>query len=152
MAESYKTVGGTAKTEIVVKKSRFIASVFPVVSQDEALARLEETRKKYYDARHNCYAWQIGKKCELIKYSDDGEPQGTAGIPILDILKGEGITDVLVVVTRYFGGGNGRSCESLQSGCKGGSFVCGDSREDKIYRYGNNRGLFSARKGTVSSA
>ena len=104
MAESYKTVGGTAKAEIVVKKSRFIASVFPVVSQDEALARLEETRKKYYDARHNCYAWQIGKKCEFIKYSDDGEPQGTAGIPILDILKGEGITDVLVVVTRYFGG------------------------------------------------
>ena len=102
--EQYKTVleGGTG--EIVEKKSRFIATVRPVKNEEEALAFLEEMRKKYWDARHNCYAYSIGKNREFTRCSDDGEPSGTAGKPMLDVLLGEEIHDTAVVVTRYFGG------------------------------------------------
>lgn len=94
--------GGTA--EIVEKKSRFIADIKPVKSEEEALAFLEETRKRYWDARHHCYAWIIGEHSEAKRCSDDGEPSQTAGRPMLDVLEGEGVTDVCAVVTRYFGG------------------------------------------------
>lgn len=104
MIESYKTIEKAAESETVVKKSRFIANVFPVESETEALGRIEEMKKKYYDARHNCYAYQVGRDCGLMRYSDDGEPQGTAGIPMLDILRNEKITNTVVIVTRYFGG------------------------------------------------
>ena len=102
--EQYKTVleGGTG--EIVEKKSRFIATVRPVKNEEEALAFLEEMRKKYWDARHNCYAYSIGKNREFTRCSDDGEPSGTAGRPMLDVILGEDIYNVAVVVTRYFGG------------------------------------------------
>ena len=102
--EQYKTVleGGTG--EIVEKKSRFIATVRPVKNEEEALAFLEEMRKKYWDARHNCYAYSIGKNREFTRCSDDGEPSGTAGRPMLDVILGEDIYHVAVVVTRYFGG------------------------------------------------
>ena len=102
--EQYKTVleGGTG--EIVEKKSRFIATVRPVKNEEEALAFLEEMRKKYWDARHNCYAYSIGKNREFTRCSDDGEPSQTAGKPMLDVLMGEGLMDVCAVVTRYFGG------------------------------------------------
>ncbi len=104
MTESYKTAAREATAEITVKKSRFIANVFPVSNEQEAVEKTEQIRKKYYDARHSCFAYITGRENSRIKYSDDGEPQGTAGIPILDILRGEGLTDILVVVTRYFGG------------------------------------------------
>ena len=90
--------GGTA--EIVEKKSRFIASLRPVKTEEEALLFLEETRKKYWDARHNCYAWIIGEHGEQKRCSDDGEPSQTAGRPMLDVLEGEGVCNVCAVVTR----------------------------------------------------
>ena len=104
MSEAYKTVyiGDTA--EIVEKKSRFIANLEHVESEEEALAYIETIRKKYWDARHNCYAYCIGKKQELKRCSDDGEPSQTAGKPMLDVLTGAGLCDTVVVVTRYFGG------------------------------------------------
>ncbi len=94
--------GGTA--EIVEKKSRFIANVFPVQTPEEALAYIEQMKKKYYDARHNCFAYVIGPNHEWMRSSDDGEPSGTAGHPMLDILTGAGVHNALVVITRYFGG------------------------------------------------
>ncbi len=90
--------------EIIEKKSRFIATVAPVWSEEEALQFIEEIKKRFWDARHNCTAYIIGRKCELVRYSDDGEPQGTAGKPILEVLYGAGLTNVAAVVTRYFGG------------------------------------------------
>ena len=90
--------------EIVEKKSRFIATTRPVKSEEEAVAFVEEIKKKYWDARHNCYAWVIGEQGQLSRCSDDGEPAQTAGRPMLDVLLGEGIRDACVVVTRYFGG------------------------------------------------
>lgn len=102
--ESYKTVYSGGSGEIVEKKSRFIADVFPVTSEEEALERLEETRKRYWDARHHCWAYVIGRNLAAERMSDDGEPAGTAGKPILEVIRGRGITDVLIVVTRYFGG------------------------------------------------
>lgn len=90
--------------EIIEKKSRFIATVRPVSNEEEALAFIEEMRKKYWDARHNCFAYVIGERNELARFSDDGEPGGTAGKPMLDVLSGEGLHNVAVVVTRYFGG------------------------------------------------
>ena len=102
--EQYKTVleGGTA--EIIEKKSRFIATVRPVRNEEEALAFLEEMRKQYWDARHNCYAYSVGRNREYTRCSDDGEPSGTAGRPMLDVILGEDIYNIAVVVTRYFGG------------------------------------------------
>jgi uncharacterized YigZ family protein len=91
--------GGTS--EVVVKKSRFLGITFPVETAEEAAERIAGIRKKYYDARHNCYAYRIpGAE----KFSDDGEPSQTAGKPMLDVLTGANLTGVLVVVTRYFGG------------------------------------------------
>ena len=94
--------GGTA--EIIEKKSRFIAETAIVRSEEEASAFLEARRKKYWDARHHCSAYIIGKERPLTHSSDDGEPSGTAGRPILDVIKGFDVSDVSVVVTRYFGG------------------------------------------------
>ena len=90
--------------EIVEKKSRFIANVFYVENIEEAEAKITEIRKKYYDAKHNCFAYILGKNGEVMKSSDDGEPQGTAGHPMLDIMKGEDLTNCVAIVTRYFGG------------------------------------------------
>lgn len=90
--------------EIIEKKSRFIATIRPVSSQEEALGFIEEMKKKYWDASHNCYAYSIGENPPIERCSDDGEPQGTAGRPILDVLRGEQLHDAAVVVTRYFGG------------------------------------------------
>lgn len=104
MVEQYKTVyeGGTG--EIVEKKSRFIATVRPVETEEEALAFIEEIRKKYWDARHNCFAYVLGERQEVMRCSDDGEPSQTAGKPMMDVLTGAGLTNTAVVVTRYFGG------------------------------------------------
>lgn len=90
--------------EFVEKKSRFIATIFPVSTEEEALERISEMKKKYYDARHNCFAYVIGNKNETERCSDDGEPSGTAGRPMLDVLVGEGVHNAVAIVTRYFGG------------------------------------------------
>lgn len=104
MLEKYKTVYEGGEGEIVEKKSRFIATVRPVQTEEEALAFIEEMKKKYWDARHNCYVYSVGKNREYTRCSDDGEPSGTAGRPMLDVILGEDIYNVAVVVTRYFGG------------------------------------------------
>lgn len=101
---SYDTVYTGGSDEIVEKKSRFIAQVFPVEAEEEVLRIIEETRKKFWDARHNCYAFVLGAAGEITRCSDDGEPSGTAGRPILEALTGKGLKNVLVIVTRYFGG------------------------------------------------
>lgn len=101
---SYDTVYTGGVGEIVEKKSRFIAQVFPVKTEEEVMQLLETTRKKYWDARHNCYAFILGADGGISRCSDDGEPSGTAGRPILEVLSKRGLKDVLVIVTRYFGG------------------------------------------------
>lgn len=104
MAVFTKTVYTGGQGEITEKKSRFIATICPVHSEEEALAFIEKTKKKYWDARHNCYAYILGETQNCMRSSDDGEPQGTAGHPMLDVLTGQQLYDVAVVVTRYFGG------------------------------------------------
>jgi len=104
MSISYRTVLRDGKGEYEEKKSRFIANVYHVTNEEEVMLHLAELRKKYYDARHNCYAYILGKQGETLKSSDDGEPQGTAGHPILSVLQGSEVTECLIVVTRYFGG------------------------------------------------
>lgn len=102
--DKYIMLSKGAQAELVEKKSRFIATVRPVSTEEEAVAFIDEMKKKYYDARHNCSAFVIGSKGELTRSSDDGEPSGTAGRPMLEVLTGSGIRNVAVVVTRYFGG------------------------------------------------
>ena len=104
MAVWNKTVYIGGQGEITEKKSRFIATICPVHSEEEALDFIEKTKKKYWDARHNCYAYILGETQSCMRSSDDGEPQGTAGHPMLDVLCGQQLYDVAVVVTRYFGG------------------------------------------------
>ena len=94
---------GHSETELVEKRSRFIGQVWRVSSEEEARARIEETKKKRYDARHNCWCYRIREE-GVERYSDDGEPQGTAGQPMLNVFQREDVTDVACVVTRYFGG------------------------------------------------
>lgn len=92
-----------AQAEFVEKKSRFIGQILPVDTEEEARAHIEALKKKYYDARHNCWAFRL-RAGSAERYSDDGEPQGTAGQPILNVFQREEVTNVLCVVTRYFGG------------------------------------------------
>ena len=99
----YKTVYGRGSAEIVEKKSRFIASVAPVSTEEEAIAFVNSVKAQYRDARHNVYAYVV-KDNNISRFTDDGEPSGTAGAPVLDVLLKEGITDAAIVVTRYFGG------------------------------------------------
>ncbi len=101
---AYRVIFEGGEGEIVEKKSRFIATVKPVETEEEATAFINEMKKKYWDARHNCSAFVIGENQELTRCSDDGEPAQTAGRPMLDVLLKEGVTNVAVVVTRYFGG------------------------------------------------
>lgn len=101
--ECYKTVARRAEAVLVEKKSKFIATVIPADNEDTALAFLEEMRKTYSDATHNVYAYVIDEN-NIFRYSDDNEPSGTAGMPVLDTIRKAGIVDCAVVVTRYFGG------------------------------------------------
>lgn len=101
----FKTIKKSTSTEIVEKKSKFIANLFYVETRKEAENIIKQINKKYYDARHNCYAFRILENDEVVeKSSDDGEPSGTAGAPMLNILSKDNFINVLVVVTRYFGG------------------------------------------------
>lgn len=123
MLEQYKTVHVGGEAEIIEKKSRFIATVRPVKSEEEAIDFIESLKKKYWNATHNCFAYVIGEYFQIQRCSDDGEPSGTAGKPMLDVLLGEEIHDVAVVVTRYFGGtllGTGGLVRAYQSSTKAG--------------------------------
>lgn len=104
MKKYFKTINERATAEIVEKKSRFIANVSPISTEEEAISFISEIKKQHYNARHNCFAYIIGGQVPIIRFSDDGEPSGTAGKPILDVLIGEKLENVIVVVTRYFGG------------------------------------------------
>lgn len=102
--KAHKILYEGGQGEIVEKKSRFIATTRPVESEEEAIAFIGEMKKKYWDATHNCSAFLIGENHQIQRCSDDGEPQGTAGRPMLDVLLNEDIHNIAVVVTRYFGG------------------------------------------------
>lgn len=104
MKKNYKILYQAGEGEIVEKKSRFIATIRPVDSEEEALAFIAEMRKKYWDATHNCTAFVIGENHEQMRCNDDGEPSQTAGRPMLDVLLGEDVHNCCAVVTRYFGG------------------------------------------------
>ena len=122
-ANGYSVVYEGGEGEIVEKKSRFIATVRPIETEEEAVAFVNEMKKKYWDARHNCSAFVIGSRQEVTRCSDDGEPAQTAGRPMLDVLLREGITNVAVVVTRYFGGvllGTGGLVRAYQSATQAG--------------------------------
>lgn len=118
-----KCVYSGGEGEIIEKKSRFIATVRPISSEEEAVAFIAEMKKKYWDARHNCSAFVLGDRSEISRCSDDGEPAQTAGRPMLDVLLGEDIHNVAVVVTRYFGGvllGTGGLVRAYQQATKAG--------------------------------
>ncbi len=104
MKKNYKILYQAGEGEIVEKKSRFIATIRPVDSEEEALSFIAEMRKKYWDATHNCTAFVIGENHEQMRCNDDGEPSQTAGRPMLDVLLGEDVHNCCAVVTRYFGG------------------------------------------------
>ncbi len=101
----FKTINQNATGEFVEKKSKFIANIFYIETIEDAEKKIKEIRKKYFDARHNCYAYSIYTKEGIInRFSDDGEPSGTAGAPMLNIITSRNLTNVVVIVTRYFGG------------------------------------------------
>lgn len=103
--EEFKTIAESATGEIEEKRSRFIANIYYVEDEEQAKNYLKEIKKKYHDAKHNCFAYKVAKNGEVIeRSSDDGEPSGTAGIPMLNIINGEGLCNILIIVTRYFGG------------------------------------------------
>ena len=127
MLSQYKTVYSGGEAEIIEKKSRFIATVKPVKSEEEAITFIEGLKKKYWNATHNCFAYVIGERFQTQRCSDDGEPSGTAGRPMLDVLLGEEVHDVAVVVTRYFGGtllGTGGLVRAYQGATKAGLMAC----------------------------
>lgn len=104
MTDTFLTIKQPSEGEYKEKGSKFLAFAFQVRTEDEVKERLDELRKKYYDARHHCYAYQLGQNGELWRANDDGEPNHSAGTPILNQIKSFNLTDVLVVVIRYFGG------------------------------------------------
>ncbi|TMW72365.1 YigZ family protein [Alteribacter natronophilus] len=104
MLTSYYTVKGYSEHEITIQKSRFIAYVQRVTTPEDAVSFIEEIKKTHWDANHNCSAYMIGEQDQIQKANDDGEPSGTAGVPMLEVLKKRQLKDTVVVVTRYFGG------------------------------------------------
>ncbi len=137
--------------EIVIKNSRFIAEVFPIDSQKDAREKLALQKKKYFDASHVCHAFMAGLKAETSGMSDDGEPSGTAGRPMLDVLKGSGITNILLTVTRYFGGtllgtgglvkAYGDSAKEILSLCSAEEYV-----EKSFFSFSSDYGLYEVLK------
>lgn len=117
----FKSIKHNASAEIVEKKSKFIANIFYIESKEEAEKLIKDINKKYHDARHNCYAYRVITNDGIIeKASDDGEPSGTAGAPMLNILSKNELANVLVIVTRYFGGillGTGGLVKAYSSAC-----------------------------------
>ena len=124
---SYRVLLSDGQGEYEEKKSRFIATVRRCQTENEAIAFIEEMKKKYWDARHNCSAFCSGSRAELTRCSDDGEPSGTAGRPMLEVLLGSGVRNVAVVVTRYFGGvllGTGGVVRAYTQAVKEGLAAC----------------------------
>lgn len=120
MLERFLTIEEGTEAEIIEKKSVFIATIYPITDEEDALKKLNEVKKKYRDAKHNVFAYRIVNGTE--RYSDDGEPSGTAGMPILTILRCENLQNILVVVTRYFGGillGTGGLVHAYSDAAKG---------------------------------
>lgn len=135
ITDSFRVLVKGGEGEIVEKKSRFIAAVEPVESEAQAAAFIEERKKRYWDARHNCSACVIGSNAEFKRSSDDGEPAGTAGRPMLELLIGEGLSNTAAVVTRYFGGtllGTGGLIRAYTAALKQALKNC----ETGIMRYG----------------
>ena len=121
MNADYLTLSHEGSDETVIQKSRFIGYASPAGTEEEALLFIRTIRERHRDATHNCYAYIIGRNQGIIRYSDDGEPSGTAGLPMIDVLKSRGLTDCVVVVTRYFGGtllGTGGLVRAYTLGCK----------------------------------
>ncbi|NLY80487.1 MAG: YigZ family protein [Lysinibacillus sp.] len=104
MRKDYKTVKGYGEKEIIISKSRFIAYVDRAETEEEAIEFINKIKKMHYNATHNCSCYMIGEHNQIQKANDDGEPSGTAGVPMLEVLKKQGLQDTVVVVTRYFGG------------------------------------------------
>lgn len=104
MPNEIRIITEDASDELTEKRSRFIALLHPIHSEEEAISYIEGIRKQYYDARHNCYAYIVGETASIQRFSDDGEPSGTAGRPILEVLLANLLTDCVLIVTRYFGG------------------------------------------------
>lgn len=104
MNKNYKTIFKYGESEIIINKSRFIGYAKPVENEEEALKFIEEISTKHRDATHNVYAYALGQNSNIQRFSDDGEPSGTAGIPALEVIKKENLRNVVVVITRYFGG------------------------------------------------
>ncbi len=128
MMSTYKTIQKPADAELIEKRSRFIGYVRPVTSQEEAVAFINEIKTKHWDATHNVYAYVIRSE-GISRYSDDNEPQGTAGIPVLDAIRKRDITDCCVVVTRYFGGtllGAGGLVRAYSAAAKAGIDAAGE--------------------------
>lgn len=127
--EDYLVPCGVGQAEYIEKKSRFLGGVYPVTSEQEAKEILERVRKQHYDARHNCWCYIL--KSGQKRYSDDGEPQGTAGQPMLNVFEREGVVDVLCIVTRYFGGillGAGGLCRAYTKAAKDALDAAGISK------------------------
>ena len=121
MNESYLTISGYGRDEITIQKSRFIGQAWPCSNEEEALAHLNEARNAARDARHHCYAYIIGQNESIIRYSDDGEPGGTAGMPMISLIRSEKLVNCCCVVTRYFGGvllGTGGLVRAYTEGCR----------------------------------
>ena len=121
--KTYKTLHSFGSDEYIVEKSTFIGYAKPIKSEEEAVEFINEIKKKHKDATHNVWAYTVGETMNIQRYSDDGEPQGTAGIPTLEVIKKEDLRDVVVVVTRYFGGiklGAGGLVRAYTKGAKGG--------------------------------
>ncbi len=127
--EDYLVPRGVGQAEYIEKKSRFLGGVYPVTSEQEAKEILERVRRQHYDARHNCWCYIL--KSGQKRYSDDGEPQGTAGQPMLNVFEREGVVDVLCIVTRYFGGillGAGGLCRAYTKAAKDALDAAGISK------------------------
>lgn len=121
MKEKYRTIFSYGEDEIIINKSRFIGYAKPINTEEEAIDFIEEIREKHRDATHNVYAYVFGENSNIQRFSDDGEPSGTAGIPALEVLKKEELRNVVVVITRYFGGiklGGGGLIRAYTKGAK----------------------------------
>lgn len=160
--EDYLVPRGVGQAEYIEKKSRFLGGVYPVTSEQEAKEILERVRKQHYDARHNCWCYIL--KSGQKRYSDDGEPQGTAGQPMLNVFEREGVVDVLCIVTRYFGGillGAGGLCRAYTKAAKDALDAAGISKMQPWLRqqitvsyalFERAKLLIAAQDGTVEDA
>jgi uncharacterized YigZ family protein len=134
---NYKTVKKQAQADIIEKKSRFIAHILPITAEQQAIDFIQMQKSKYYDASHNVYAY-ILRENNIQRYSDDGEPSGTAGIPTLDVIRKENLVDVCIVVTRYFGGtllGAGGLVRAYTKAAKAGIDIAGILERKLCYEY-----------------